>query len=186
MQLAKDRQRVRRWRLRSQHREQLLQDDDHPDAAHESGDNRVGNVADVGADPEQPQSDLQQTGENNNPRDGRKVDSAGRKNVRCHDARHDQRHRPRRASDLHGRAPKHRRDDASGDGAVKARRWPQSGSDAKGKRQRQRDDAGRYATEDIAACDVPGKRGGPRISGRAHGFAFSSGGRNLTRPVSIS
>jgi hypothetical protein len=36
----------------------------------------------------------------------------------------------------------------------------------------ERDDAGCYATEDIAACDVPGKRGGPRISGRTHGFAF--------------
>src|SRR5260221_14284676 len=59
MQLAEDRQ-----RLRAQHREQLLKDDDHPDAAHEPGDDGVGNVADVVADPEQPESDLQQTGEN--------------------------------------------------------------------------------------------------------------------------
>jgi hypothetical protein len=40
-------------------REQLLKDDDHPDAGHEPGDDGVWNVADVGADSEQPESDLQ-------------------------------------------------------------------------------------------------------------------------------
>jgi len=72
-----------------------------------------------------------------------------------------------------GVPPSNRRDDAGRDGAVKARRWAQSRSDAEGECQRQRHHAGRDTAENIAASHPPGRRGGARIDGYAHGFAYS-------------
>ena len=155
MQLPDDRQRVRSRRRHAQKREHLLDDDDHPDAAHEPGDDRVGDVADVGADPAEPQGDLQQTREEKDSHQPGKVHRAGRKGVRRHHPSDDQGHRSRRAADLHRRASQQGRDDADGDGSVKSRRWTQPRGDAEGERERECHHACGDPAEEIAAQGTP-------------------------------